>query len=38
MEEHERQLLRSKSDIEERLEHMASELVTIWMGDKSMKG
>ena len=38
MEEDERQLLRSKSDIEERLEHTTSELVTIWMGGKSMKG
>ncbi|KAL7484996.1 hypothetical protein ACHAW6_010586, partial [Cyclotella cf. meneghiniana] len=38
MEEDERQLLRSKTDIEERLEHMTSELVTIWMGGKSMEG
>eukprot|EP00804_Cyclotella_cryptica_P006929 CCRYP_007068-RA/>CCRYP_007068-RA protein AED:0.34 eAED:0.34 QI:0/-1/0/1/-1/1/1/0/88 len=38
MEEDERKLLRSKSDIEERLEHMTSELITLWIGGKSMEG
>mmetsp|Transcript_6265 Transcript_6265/g.15080 ORF Transcript_6265/g.15080 Transcript_6265/m.15080 type:complete len:162 (+) Transcript_6265:107-592(+) len=38
MEEEERQLLRSKADIERRLERMTSELVNMWMGGKSMEG
>ena len=38
MESHERQLLETKGDIEKKLEQMTSELVTIWMGGKSMEG
>ena len=38
MEEEERRLLRSKADIERRLEQMTSELVNMWMGGKSMEG
>ena len=38
MEEEERRLLRSKADIEKRLEQMTSELVNMWMGGKSMEG
>mmetsp|Transcript_24556 Transcript_24556/g.70788 ORF Transcript_24556/g.70788 Transcript_24556/m.70788 type:complete len:164 (+) Transcript_24556:135-626(+) len=38
MEEEERQLLQSKTDIEKRLEQMTSELVNMWMGGKSMEG
>ena len=38
MEEEERQLLQSKSNIEKRLEQMTSELVNMWMGGKSMEG
>ncbi len=38
MEEEERQLLQSKTDIERRLEQMTSELVNMWMGGKSMEG
>lgn len=38
MEEEERQLLQSKADIERRLEQMTSELVSMWMGGKSMEG
>ena len=38
MEDEERQLLQSKADIERRLEQMTSELVSMWMGGKSMEG
>ena len=38
MEEEERRLLQSKADIERRLEQMTSELVSMWMGGKSMEG
>ena len=38
MEDEERQLLQSKADIERRLEQMTSELVSMWMGSKSMEG
>jgi small-conductance mechanosensitive channel len=38
MEEEERQLLRSKAGVEKRLEQMTSELVSMWMGGKSMEG
>lgn len=37
-EEEERRLLQSKADIERRLEQMTSELVSMWMGGKSMEG
>lgn len=38
MEEDERQLLRSKDDIKDKMEQMTSELVSLWMGGKSMEG
>ena len=38
MEEDERQLLRSKDDIKDRMEQMTSELVSLWMGGKSVEG
>lgn len=38
MEEDERQLLLRKVDIQTRLEQMTSELVSMWMGGKSMEG
>jgi hypothetical protein len=38
MEEDERQLLLSKGDIEKKLEQITSELVSMWMGGKSMEG
>ena len=38
MEEDERQLLSSKTEIETRLEQMTSELVNMWLGGKSMEG
>jgi hypothetical protein len=38
MEEHERQLLQSKVKIEKRLEQLTSELVALWIGEKSIEG
>lgn len=38
MEEDERQLLQSKDDIKDKMEQMTSELVSLWMGGKSMEG
>ena len=38
MEEDERQLLLSKTEIEMTLEQMTTELVTMWLGGKSMEG
>ena len=38
MDEDERQLLRSKDDIKDRMEQMTSELVSLWMGGKSVEG
>ena len=38
MEEDERQLLQSKQSTVDRLEQMTSELVSMWMGGKSMDG
>ena len=38
MDEDERQLLQSKDGIKDRMEQMTSELVSLWMGGKSMEG
>ena len=38
LEDFERELLESKSDIEERMENMTEELMQMWLGAKSMEG